>query len=314
MVRDGAQRFLDGWRGMLCLRRPVQEPGSLLGLRSVTTVVPLLSGRAGQSSVTPMMMKGGRRMKRRILAPLALALTILTGGLVIHRARASSVAAAPTGDSPGGLIKPVTQTKPPWDWTVDERLAARHDPNAAAERVRSARRDGRIAAQAVSDDGAQSPSDQVDFISGRDHPELLLSWEIFDTMASLAYADDPDARSTYREAKAPGIAAAGLPVDFWDALQAISSAYLADQSQLRDLHKGAASNPEARRRIEVTTEGLEVLKCRDRAAAIAAARRKFGRSFDRFLYESAVANMFISTARGGLATEARDRETEEGCR
>src|SRR5436305_2081275 len=137
-------------------------------------------------------------MKRRILAPLALALMIVTGGLVIHRARASSVAAAPTGDSPGGLIKPVTQTKPPWDWTVDERLAARHDPIAAAERVRSARRDGRIAAQAVSDDGAQSPSDQVDFISGRDHPELLLSWEIFDTMASLAYADDPDARSTYR--------------------------------------------------------------------------------------------------------------------
>src|SRR5947208_1284214 len=71
-------------------------------------------------------------------------------------------------------------TKPAWRWTLDERLAARHDPVAAAVRLLelpAAQAAGRIKSTA-----AQIAPDQADFISGRKHPELLLPWEIFDYM------------------------------------------------------------------------------------------------------------------------------------
>lgn len=200
--------------------------------------------------------------------------------------------------------------KPPWQWTLDERFAARHDPAAATERLRVAQ----TSSLAKTAPTANLPiSDQVDFISGKDHPELFLPWELFDNLMTMAYADDPEVRSVFREAKSPSLASSGLPADFWNRLEAISVAYLSDGRQLRDLHKRSVSDAAVKRRIAIQRDGLENLKCRDRAAAIAAARHNFGEKFDQFLYAGVAPSMFISIGRLGQVSQAREREIEGGC-
>ena len=202
--------------------------------------------------------------------------------------------------------------KPAWRWTLDERLAARHDPAAAHERLRAREQVSSMAKRGAT--ANLTLPDQVDFISGKEHPELLLPWELFDNMMRMAYADDPEVRSIFREAKSSSLTASGLPPDFWIRLEAISVAYLSDSTQLRDLHKRRVGNAAVHRRIAVQSAGLENLKCRDRADAIAAARHEFGEKFDQFLYTGVAPSMFISIARLGQASQAREREIEGGCR
>ncbi len=116
--------------------------------------------------------------------------------------------------------------KPPWRWTLDERLSAINDPAAAAERLRVAQgRPGWPLAKRAPN-ANPGPSDQVDFISGRDHPELLLPWELFDHMMKMAYADDPEVRSVFREAKSPALTGSGLALKCRDRATAIAAARL----------------------------------------------------------------------------------------
>lgn len=201
--------------------------------------------------------------------------------------------------------------KPAWRWTVDERIAARHDAAAAADRVRATHPSAGGALRATS---ASESVDQVDFLSGRDHPELLMSWEIFDHMMRSAYADQPDVRSDYREVRARNLAAVGLSADFWARLEVLSAPYLSDTRQLRDLHKRPVTDAAVRKRISDESESLGVLLCRDRADAMAVARQAFGDKFDRFLYEGVAPSMGIAVTRGGVIPEAREREIERGCR
>jgi hypothetical protein len=196
---------------------------------------------------------------------------------------------------------------------VDERLAAINDPAAAAERLR-VEQGRRVSSLAKTPTANLAPSNLVDVISGRDHPELLLPWELFDNMMTMAYADDPEVRSDFREEMSPALTGSGLPADFWDRLEAISLAYLSDDRQLRDLHKRRVSDAAVQRRIALQSHALENLKCRDRAAAIAAARHDLGEKFDQFLYAGIAPNMSIAIARLGRISEAREHEIEGGCR
>jgi hypothetical protein len=205
--------------------------------------------------------------------------------------------------------------KPPWRWTLDERLAVINDPAAAATRLRNAVQRGQVSSLAKTASTANpAPSDQVDFISGREHPELVLPSELFDHMMTMAFADDPEVRSIFREAKIPALTGSGLPADFWNRMEAISVAYLSDVRQIRDLHKRGVSDAAVKSRIAIQTHALENLKCRDRAAAIAAARHDLGEKFDQFLYEGIAPNMSIAIARLGRISEAREHEIEGGCR
>lgn len=205
------------------------------------------------------------------------------------------------------------EPKPPWQWTLDERLAQRHDPLAAAARLRA--QADRVSSLAIVAPAAKvKPPGNSDYISGRDHPELLLPWELFDQMMMMAYADDAVVRSIFREARSSSLSGSGLPPDFWDRMEAISVAYLSDGSQLRDLHKQPVSDAGVKSRIASQSHALENLKCRDRAGAIAAARHTFGETFDRFLYEGIAPNMSIGIGHLGSISEARQHEIEAGCR
>jgi hypothetical protein len=189
-----------------------------------------------------------------------------------------------------------------------------NDPAAAAERLHAAQRERASSLAKTEQTANPSPTDQVDFISGKDHPELLLPWELFDNMMTMAFADDPDVRSIFRGAKSSSLARSGLPMDFWDRLEAISVAYLSDGRQIRDLHKRGVGDAVVKRRIAIQTHALENLKCRDRAASIAAARHDFGEKFDQFLYTGIAPNMSIAIARLGQITPEREHQIEGGCR
>jgi hypothetical protein len=204
------------------------------------------------------------------------------------------------------------EPKPSWRWTLDERLAQRHDPVAAAARLRAEA--GRVSSLATTATAKVTLQGNSDYISGRDHPELFLPWELFDHMMTMAYADDTEVRSIFREAKSSSLSGCGLPVDFWDRMEAISVAYLSDGSQLRDLHKQPVSDADVKSRMAIESHALENLKCRDRADAIAAARHVFGEKFDRLLYEAIAPSMSIGIGRLGPISEARQREIEAGCR
>jgi hypothetical protein len=198
----------------------------------------------------------------------------------------------------------------PWEWTLNERLALRHNPSAAAERVRAEQQSGRTSRFATN--ATPMTADLADFISGSAHPELLLPWEIFDHMMAMAYSDDSDIRSTFREATSKA-AEVSLPADFWSRLEPISAAYLSDVRQLHELHRRNVRTTAVSPRIAAETVALEHLKCFDRAAAIAAARNDFGETFDRLLYQVIARGMFIAVGKGGVIPEEREREIERGC-
>lgn len=213
---------------------------------------------------------------------------------------AFTVSFAATSTSPG--------SKPAWQWTIDERLTARNDPAAAAERVRS----GKRLSPSMTEVNLPMP-DAVDYLSGKDHPELFMPWELFDYMAGMAYADKPEVRSIFREAKTPLIEANGLPADFWTRLEGMATGYLSATRQIRDLHKSTPRAVAVQQRIASQTAALQNLKCRDRAAAIVAARREFGSNFDRFLYQAIAPSMTITIGPEGRISGAREHEIERGC-
>jgi hypothetical protein len=213
------------------------------------------------------------------------------------------------------FVAPVSTQSPkaPWRWTLDERLAGRDNAVAATARLLDARmRESSLLAKTAST-SKQPTLDDFDFISGKTHPELFVPWELFDHMMEMAYADDPEVGSNFREARRSSLASSGLPADFWNKLEAISVAYLSDRRQTRDLHKRAVSDSALKNRIRIQTASLETLKCRDRAAAIAPAHQNFGEKFDRFLYEGIAPTMTITVGRSGRISPTREHEIEDGC-
>lgn len=166
--------------------------------------------------------------------------------------------------------------KAAWEWTVDERLAGRADAAAARERVMANREKWK--APPVSAMSTATPSQPYDVVLGAQHPELFLSYELFDNMTRQAFSDDSRMRVVYRETIDKQRAAAGLPPDWLDRLEGLSASYLSTSKRVYDGERDPASQERM---------------CRDRFAAMTAARRDFGAAFDRFLYSAVAPDMFI---------------------
>ena len=184
--------------------------------------------------------------------------------------------------------------KAAWEWTVDERLAGRADGAAAHERVVANREKWK--APPVSAMSAGTSSQPYDVVLGAQHPELFLTYELFDNMAGQAFSDDSRMRIVYRETIERQRAAAGLPKDWLDRLEGLSASYLRSSKRVYDGERDIAS---------------QELMCRDRFAAMTAARREFGPAFDHFLYSAVAPDMFIFA----ISKPETDslRRIEEGC-
>lgn len=149
-----------------------------------------------------------------------------------------------------------------WEWSLEERLAKRFDPEHIATRDRAYRTDHRGASSMQGGDAAANGYG----IDGRRNPELFLPHELFDYLLS-GLANDQELRAKQRGWIGPRLRAFGYDDDrFWLQLEIISSSYLAA--------KHAPDQAPDSDRIE--------RNCL-RNAALASSRAAFPR-FDEFLY------------------------------
>lgn len=201
-------------------------------------------------------------------------------------------------------------TKKPWMFTLEERIALRTNPELARERVRHAKR---VQASRTPTASSEVRASADDF-DGQIHPELFLPHEVFRSLINLAFLGTPRQGQLVREGFMPEVRRLGLPADFWERLQSVSSPYIADSWAERDIGQSlqkVTGNARVRSKEALALKQTDV--CRSRADNLAAARTEFGRErFDRFLYEVIAVNKFGSEDQ--LPDPKVLRWAEEGCR
>jgi hypothetical protein len=180
-----------------------------------------------------------------------------------------------------------------WEWTREERIAARRDP--ALRRKRAAEASELQRQMALQNVGVAD-----DIIDGKRNPELFLTTELFEELVR-SWAGMPDVWPTIMGQRATDLFKD--PAE-WELFAAIAGEYTALLRQER----AAAQALDGKRVSEV-----HALKCATAARALREARREFGRErFDRMLYE-AVAPFLLSAS--GSSPDGRDWaiEREEAC-
>jgi len=217
---------------------------------------------------------------------------------------------------PAENAKAPKKGKPAWQWTLDERLAARYDPTAVKARharrlaeheaYRAAKRARGIPEDPVFDHIEPSPYS----VEGKDNPELFLPHELFGHLLITSFPPEGDAYSRRRiEQRA---AALGFGSDLWPRLERIAEPLLA---YARERHKLAMKT--LRAGAEVPEPEDIYLRCRLQADALAAAKVEFGEeAFFRLLYETVAPSLGISDSPDQDATELAKalRYQEKGCR
>lgn len=196
--------------------------------------------------------------------------------------------------------------KDAWQWTLEERIANRTNPSLARERIARGRR--------VQMQSNPNLATIVDRFDGKTHPELFLPHEVFDELVQMTVASQPRTSQAARAALAPEVRSHGLPPDFWERLQSITTIYVADMQSLQDIGVAARQdNAPGRRRAESALEIKRQELCRSSSEALATAREVFGREkLDRFLYDVIAVHMFYAADR--VPDPALLRKTAGGCR
>ena len=189
-----------------------------------------------------------------------------------------------------------------WQWSLEERIAARCSPVAARERLRG----GDSARTAMSASPASAAP--VDVISGKTHPELFMPTELFEDVVRGAFLVDH-----WQDAYAAAVQKAGLPKDFANTLEGISASYLPLLTEKLQIAQRRNLMSAAERAVAIARLAeLEPRICHERQAALHAARGRFGPALDRFLYES------IARSRTTYLSELSDPTVltarEKGCR
>ena len=172
-----------------------------------------------------------------------------------------------------------------WKWDIAERVARRADPFQAAERRREAEHDG-----------CRNGCGSGFIVDGKRNPELLMPHELMDTLAGAYDAPDPEVRRKARGIWMERVADLNLGDDFWDRLYVEGRPFF---EAWAEYHRLTAEYQEASEgeleRIEIRKSEQFKAICPLRAAALAAARKAFGREvFDQFLYEGVARGMFVS--------------------
>lgn len=171
------------------------------------------------------------------------------------------------------------QQQPPWDWTLEERL------------------DGRFT-------GKQSAGEQSSVV-GREHPELLLPFEIFQGLVRLTLLPEgKELRAHFRERYRVRAKALGLGENFLAVLEEAARDYVTEEERLR-----RASREDARAGAAAETAS-KLIQCDRRTRALAALRERYGKALDRFLYEAVAPDINVVTDMTASALLA----VEKGCR
>lgn len=201
------------------------------------------------------------------------------------------------------------QSKNPWEWTIEERIAARLDDKKMAERHAAQLEDVKPLRVLVA--GESAPSGFV--IEGKRNPELFMPFEL---MTRLLMALREDAYGAdLRRLFTPDITAHGWKAEeFWKTFREIGGNWAALAAKSERLQKDAdRAAPARRRELEAEAAALGIPMCRARAEALREARVHFGVAFDRFLYSVLTRNLTISSGKFAADEAARLRYVEGGC-
>jgi hypothetical protein len=197
--------------------------------------------------------------------------------------------------------------RPAWEWTLEERIRHRLDPDCTR-----ARRE--IAAQDRKDRGSYRTSgDSADFVYGSDTPELFLPSKLYATLISNVFASGGGFSDSMRLEYGRRSSGLGLPDAFWKIVEEAAGEYL---SGLRAERRLAAGLNEAgtNERLAILAEISDIQKpqCVDRVEALERTRLALPPgSFDRFLYVAVAPGVGSSSQ---LAKPESLRWREEGCR
>lgn len=179
----------------------------------------------------------------------------------------------------------------PWQWTVEERLAVRFDPEHIKARRLAQLADDPRAATDGSATGTAGRRVTIYGIDGARNPELFLPHELFDGLLT-GFTPDLELRARQRQSFARAIRAFGYDdAEFWRRLEVVSAEYVA-------LKYGDG-------RADWTA------RCRARHAALQAARNTFG-GFDVFLY-TVIAPSARKVVTSDVDDAARLRDETAGC-
>jgi len=209
---------------------------------------------------------------------------------------------------------PQIPRKKAWEWTFEERVAMRLDPDRI--RARAAALEGESAFK----DGSVPPErlivGPVEFtIDGHRNPELFLPWELFRRLSGHVHEHEllPDDRQRFGKA----IRDAGWDEDaFWKTLAGATAQHHRVHKERIELEGRARTAPPVERReLEARIETLNYLGCAMRADAFAIVQEKLGAErLNRFLYEHVAPSISIGS-RIPDGTEAwRLRWIAGGCR
>lgn len=203
------------------------------------------------------------------------------------------------------LLLLAAQDAPPkaaWEWTNEERIAARKDPL-----LRIQRREEAFAA------GDMQRYDKSDILVGLRDPELFLPTELMHHLIA-AYRREPYAPKGIRARWASATERFGE--DFWERLYETGRPYFDAEArhlqlQLQDQDE---KDPAERQRLSTEESMVSNSLCPLRVEALRAAREVFGReAFDRFLYEVVAPVARIRGSSSGPDGPFSDLWQEEGC-
>jgi hypothetical protein len=156
---------------------------------------------------------------------------------------------------------------PPWEITDEERIARRTGSRAGDGRAQS----------------LEARSGYSESIDGREHPELLFSYELFDHLL-WGLGTDSMHHDTARRLFDAKIRARNYDVDaFWAKLASIAEPYLKLKDEHRRENRNATIFTSPTGKVIFVPIDRDV--CAARLGALQEARRAFGgKDFDRFLY------------------------------
>jgi hypothetical protein len=208
-------------------------------------------------------------------------------------------AEGPGREPPGGKAKDA------WEWTVEERLAARFDP------VRAERRATRLQAE-----GVASAPEALGALTGDAEPQLFLPGELFGSLLGGLHAD-ADFAATSRAILRDRILEFGFDdVTFWQELEGAISSHQRMAARHAALVKQFRDADEMERNtIREQTAVMGPDLCRSRIVALHAAREQFGgKDFDRFLYTVVAPVLSVSASDDpSLLSAEHLRYLEGGC-
>jgi hypothetical protein len=217
----------------------------------------------------------------------------------------------------------VKPEKPAWQWTLDERLAKRFDPEARRARV-AAKTAEETAYQKRLDAAGSFPLDgaggfveesrrrDIDVINGRKNPELFLPVELFTYLIQDAFPPEGVDPSEYRRMVEERAVALGFGSDLWTRLGKVAAPVLRLERQREELAKRNPSGVRVKKGAEM--DDSDLVLCRARAEALAQAEAEFGKeSLFRLLYQATITSTeVVYDLYGGM--EEHQRYLEGGCK